>query len=248
MSGRVPPGLAGHVALVTGAGRGIGAATAHALAARGAKVSLVARTVAELERVADEIRVRHGEGRTIAIAADVADEGAVRAAFDATKEAFGPVRILVANAGILLRAPFAEMTSDEWDRVMGVNLRGAFLCAREAFVHMRAGGAGGAIVAVGSLGGLPGTQKFSGYSAYTTSKYALAGLCECLAVEGRAFGIRANCVAPGAVDTAMLRDADPSLRTRTSPAQIAEIIAFLCDETRSAAICGTVIEVNSNET
>jgi NAD(P)-dependent dehydrogenase (short-subunit alcohol dehydrogenase family) len=127
---------------------------------------------------------------------------------------------------------------------MAVNLGGAVLCAQQAFRLMREGG--GAIVNVSSLGGVPGTEKFPGYAAYTVSKFALTGLTEALAVEGRDRGIRVNGVAPGAVDTAMLRQAAPQLRTRTRPVDVAKVIAFLCDPTESGCMTGAMLVINSN--
>ena len=132
----------------------------------------------------------------------------------------------------------------DWDQVLAVNLRGAVLCARQAFRLMREHG--GAIVNVSSLGGVPGTEKFPGYAAYTVSKFALTGLTEALAAEGREHNIRVNAVAPGAVDTAMLRQAAPHLRTRTGPADVAKVIAFLCDSTESGCMTGATLAIHSN--
>ena len=97
-----------------------------------------------------------------------------------------------------------------------------------------------------SLGGVPGTEKFPGYAAYTVSKFALTGLTEALAAEGREHRIRVNAVAPGAVDTVMLRRAAPHLRTRTGPADVAKIIAFLCDSAESGCMTGATLAINSN--
>ena len=127
---------------------------------------------------------------------------------------------------------------------MAVNLGGGAVCAREAFRLMR--DRGGGIVNVSSLGGVQNTEKFPGYAAYTVSKFALTGLTEALAAEGRDRNIRVNGVAPGAVDTAMLRNAAPHLRTRTTPADVAKVIAFLCDPTESGCMSGATLTINSN--
>ena len=176
---------------------------------------------------------------------DVADDRAVEIAFADMAAEFGRLDILVNNAAILLSSRFAEMAMSDWDRLMAINLRGAVLCAQQAFQWMR--NDGGSIVNVSSLGGVAGAEKFPGYAAYTVSKYALTGLTEALAAEGKAQGIRVNGVAPGAVDTDMLRQAAPHLRTRTSPFDVAKVIAFLCDPAESGCMSGATLVINSNE-
>ena len=205
--------LKNRVALITGGGRGIGAATAEALARKGARVIVASRTQTELTATVARIQAAGLDATSILL--DVADEAAVDAAFAKIAVEFGRLDMLVNNAAILLSGPFAEMPMVDWDRLLAVNLRGAVLCARQAFRLMRE--RGGTIVNVSSLGGVPGTEKFPGYAAYTVSKFALTGLTEALAAEGREYRIRVNAVAPGAVDTTMLRQAAPHLRTRTQP-------------------------------
>ena len=172
----------------------------------------------------------------------LAREGRVVAATLAAE--FGRLDILINNAAVLLSGSFAEMAMRDWDQIMAVNLRGAVLCAQQAFRLMQE--RGGAIVNVSSLGGVANTEKFPGYAAYTVSKFALTGLTEALAAEGKAQNIRVNAVAPGAVDTAMLRQAAPHLRTRTTPADVAKIIAFLCDPAESGCMTGATLVINSN--
>jgi NAD(P)-dependent dehydrogenase (short-subunit alcohol dehydrogenase family) len=237
----------GSIVVVTGAGRGIGAATARLLASRGARVALLSRSPLELESVAQEITHASGKGRALALVADVSDEEAVESAFAQVRRTWGPAHILVNNAGTIVRVPLAEMTVAQWDHVMAVNLRGSFLCARAAFRQMRDSGCGGSIVNISSLGGIRSTLKFEGFTAYVTSKHGVVGLTECLSVEGKSHGIRVNCVAPGAVDTQMLRSAAPFLKTNTQPEAIAELITYLCDDQKSHALTGAVIEVNCNE-
>lgn len=230
------------IALITGGGRGIGAATAEALARKGAHVIVASRTEAELIATVTRLRAA-GLGASWQVL-DVADDAAVDAAFDRIAAEFGRLDMLVNNAAIIASGAFAEMTMADWDRLMAVNLRGAALCARRAFRLMRE--RGGSIVNVSSLGGVPGTEKFPGYAAYTVSKFALTGLTEALAVEGKACNIRVNGVAPGAVDTDMLRKAAPHLRTRTTPADVAKVIAFLCDTAESGCMTGATLVINSN--
>ena len=240
----ISPTLRGQVALITGGGRGIGAATAQALARKGAHVVIASRSAAELD--ATVLQLRAAGLAASARVLDVADEAAVDAAFSDIAATLGRLDILVNNAAILLSAPFASMTMADWDRLMAVNLRGAVLCARQAFRLMMVQAHGGSLVNVSSLGGIANTAKFPGYAAYTVSKFALSGLTEALAAEGKAHGIRVNAVAPGAVDTAMLRQAAPHLRTRTGPAEIARIIAFLCDPGESGCMTGAILPIDSN--
>jgi 3-oxoacyl-[acyl-carrier protein] reductase len=236
--------LKDQVAIVTGGGRGIGAACARALAEAGARVVVASRTRGELEQVVARIEAVSGKGMVHDVITDVAAEGDVVRLFAEARERFGkPVAVLVNCAGAVSVDEVAKVQASDWDRVMAVNVRGSFLCARELF---RQPGGGGAIVNMSSLSGIRGTEKFKGLCAYVASKHAVVGLTESLAVEGRERGIRVNCVAPGAVDTVMLRTAAPHLKTRTRPEDIAKTVLFLCDESQSGALNGAVIEVHSN--
>lgn len=234
--------LQNQVALVTGGGRGIGAATAEVLARKGAHVIVASRTEVELNTTV--ARLRTAGLSTSARVLDVADDAAVQATFDWIIGDFGRLDMLVNNAAILLSGAFSDMAIADWDRLIATNLRGAVLCARQAFRLMQK--RGGNIVNVSSLGGMPNTEKFPGYAAYTVSKFALTGLTEALAVEGKPCRIRVNGVAPGAVDTVMLRDAAPHLRTRTTPADVAKVIGFLCDPAESGCMTGAMLPINSN--
>jgi NAD(P)-dependent dehydrogenase (short-subunit alcohol dehydrogenase family) len=238
--------LQGKVAIVTGAGRGIGAATARLFAAEGARVVLASRTESELEAVAGAIGGAVGADRVLAVPTDLASELSIIALFRSTTERFGDLHTLVNNGGIFHSAPVEELTAEDWDAVMAVNARGTFLTSREALRRFRALGHGGSIVNVSSLGGLRGTAKFKGFTAYTVSKFAVVGLTECVAAEARELRVRVNCVAPGAVATRMLREAAPFLRTETSPEDVARTIRFLCDDAESGAITGAVVEIDSN--
>lgn len=233
------------IALVTGGGRGIGAATARRFAALGARVAVVARTSSEINQVKAEIEA--AGGRSLAFAGDVSDEAFVKSTLQAVAAQWGRVTLLVNNAAMIEVKPLLEFSVQDWDRTMAVNLRAPFLWAREAIREMSKVGSGGAIVNLSSLGGLRGTEKFKGFAAYSTSKFGIVGLTECLAAEGREWGVRVNCVAPGAVDTRMLRQAAPNLRTSTTPDDVAKSIEFLCDGDRAAKISGAVIEIFSNE-
>jgi NAD(P)-dependent dehydrogenase (short-subunit alcohol dehydrogenase family) len=238
--------LEGKVAIVTGAGRGIGAATARLFAAEGARVVLASRTASELHDTAQIIEQSVGGARTLVVTTDLADEESIQSLFSQTIERFGDLHILVNNGAKFHGAPIEELAAADWDALMAVNVRGTFLASREALRRFRALGHGGAIVNLSSLGGIRGTEKFKGFTAYSVSKFAVVGLTECLAVEGRELGVRVNCVAPGAVDTRMLREAAPFLRTKTTGDDVARSIRFLCDDAESGSVTGAVLEIHSN--
>ena len=128
----------------------------------------------------------------------------------------GQVSGLVCAAGVLTNVPFAETTSATWHDTLAVNLTGAFYCCRAAFTAMAPAGAG-RIVTIASLSGVYATEKFPGLAAYNVSKYGVIGLTEAIAVEGREHGISAICLSPGAVDTEMLRRANPGAASRPDP-------------------------------
>ena len=217
--------LAGRLAVVTGASRGIGAATAEAIAAAGARVVLAARDRQALEEVAGRIDAAGGEAK--AVPTDVSSATDVERLFNAVR-ADGPLAALVCAAGVLTRAPFEEVTEEIWTDTLGVNLTGTFLCCRGGFAAMRTGG-GGRIVNIASLSGIYATEKFPGLTSYTVSKYGVVGLTEAIAVEGKELGISAICVSPGAVDTGMLRRANPALRPGVTAEEVAALIVTLLD-------------------
>jgi NAD(P)-dependent dehydrogenase (short-subunit alcohol dehydrogenase family) len=233
--------LAGRVAMVTGASRGIGAATAAAIAAAGAEVVLAARNREALERVAG--RIQDAGGRAMPVPTDVSRGAEVERLFAVAGKA-GPVTALVCAAGVLTPARFAETTTAIWDETLAVNLTGSFLCCRAAFTAMAAAG-GGRIVTIASLSGVYATEKFPGLAAYNVSKYGVIGLTEAIAVEGREHDISAICVSPGAVDTEMLRRANPSLRPGLTPDDVAELIVALLDRPLAPA-SGANIPLFSN--
>lgn len=232
-------------AIITGAGRGIGAATAILLAEQGFQTVLVSRTRSELEQVASAI-LKLGRKACIVIA-DLSDESQIDRIFDAAVNEFGSVDVLINNAAKVEVAEITDQSTLGFDQIMALNVRAPYLCSRKAFLQMKKQGTGGSIVNVSSLGGVQSTEKFKGLSAYTTSKSALIGMTEALAVEGRPYGIRVNAVAPGAVDTKMLQEAAPFLKTETKPEDIAKVIAMLCNDEQSSVLNGSVIEIHSNQ-
>ena len=233
--------LAGRLAVVTGASRGIGAATAAAVAAAGAHVVLAARDRAALDGVAS--RIKDAGGLATPWPTDVSNDAAVESLFAKVAEV-GQLGALVCAAGVLTPAPFAETTPALWDETLGVNLTGAFLCCRAAFTAMAPAGAG-RIVNIASLSGVYATEKFPGLAAYNVSKYGVVGLTEAIAVEGKEHGISAVCLSPGAVDTEMLRRANPALRPGLTPDDVAELIVALLDSPL-AALSGANLPLFSN--
>ncbi len=225
---RVEPFLQGKTAIVTGASRGIGRAVAEALARAGARVVLAARTA---DALADGARaITSAGGAALAVPCDVTDESAVRALFDAT-ETEGPVDILVNNAGIGVFKPVSQTTLEEWERVVAVNQRGAFLCGREALRRMQ--GRGGRIVNIGSVVSLKG---YADQGAYTASKHGMLGLTKVLALEGQADDIIVQAVCPGGVDTDLVGDARPDLDRSVlmAPEDVAAAVLFLLGQQGNA--------------
>ena len=230
------------VAIITGAGRGVGRATALHFAREGARVVLFSRTPASLDAVAAEI-ARQGYP-FYAVAGDVSREEDVHTLFQQTMKAFARVDILVNCAGVVAVRPFAEMDVSTWDYVLDVNLRGTFLCCSEAFRFM-ATQRKGVIVNLSSLSGVKGVEKFPGLSAYNVSKAGVASLTEILAVEGKPYNIRVCAVSPGAVDTEMLQQAAPHLKAGMTPEDLAEILLFMVDDS-GRMLSGTNLELFSN--
>ena len=200
--GNVDQLLADRVALVTGAGRGIGRAIAEVYAEHGAHV-VVSDVVAEqAHAVADGINAAGGP-EAIALHLDVADPESVQQAVGATVAAFGRLDILVNNAGIHRGHLIVDFPLEDWDAVFAVNMRGAFLCSQAAARQMIKQGHGGCILNMSSASGKKPDPKGA---AYCASKSAVNGFTRVLALELGQYGIRANAVLPGATDTRMLRD------------------------------------------
>jgi 3-oxoacyl-[acyl-carrier protein] reductase len=211
--------LEGEIALVTGAGRGIGRAIAEAYAAAGASVALLARSRNQVEAVAEAINA--GSGRAIAVAGDVTSAADVERAVVLTRERFGPVSVLISNAGIT--GPFApiwDADPDEWWRTQDVHLHGAFLCTRAVYAGMVARG-GGRIIIISSRAAERGGANLS---AYQIAKAGQLRFTEALAAEGSDAGIRAFAVHPGFVDTQF---ADEPLRRADAQKYAPEFVARL---------------------
>jgi NAD(P)-dependent dehydrogenase (short-subunit alcohol dehydrogenase family) len=235
------------VALVTGAARGIGLATAKRFLADGWRVALLDIDDATLK---GSHAALSNSGTVIAIHCDVADATGVAQALAMVAEKFGRLDALVNNAGIAIFKPILDVTYDDWSRVLAINLTGPFLCAQAAAPLMRDSG-GGAIVNITSISGLRASTL---RAAYGTSKAGLAHLTQQQAVELASLGIRVNAVAPGPVDTAMAKAVHtPEIRAAYHQAiplnrygleqELAEAIFFLCSD-RASYITGQTLAVD----
>jgi NAD(P)-dependent dehydrogenase (short-subunit alcohol dehydrogenase family) len=250
-------------AVVTGGGRGLGAAISMALAREGANVTVMGRTATTLQEQAELIRRETGV-RTASILCDVADADSVAHAFGEAGRALGPVQILVNNAGQADAALIQDTPLEAWERLLRVNLTGVFLCVQQVLGSMTTSGSG-RIVNVASTAGLKGYAKVG---AYTASKHGVIGLTRTLALEVARSGVTVNAVCPGyAEDTDMLRTAVMNVMRSTgkseqdarailarqsprgtfvTPAEVAATVAWLCSPAASA-ITGQAIAVAGGE-
>ena len=214
--------LAGKVALITGAGRGIGRAIALALAQQGAHVVLAARTTQQLEALAEQIKAR-GENAT-AIRTDVTDESSVRSLFEKVRQ-LGRLDIMINCAGIGRFGPVKDFSTDDFDQIIAVNLRGTFLCCKQA-MRIMAKQKNGFIINISSVVGFKG---YPNQAAYSASKHGMGGLTKSLAVEAQEYNVRVSLVLPGGVDTELVSQARPDLDRSIlmQPEDIAQTVLFL---------------------
>ena len=193
--------LSGQVALVTGASSGLGVRFAEVLAANGAAVVLAARRLERIEAV--KMRIESAGGRALAIATDVTDRAAMRAAFDAAEKAFGTVTVLVNNAGVAHAGRAVELAAEEWRRILDTNLNSVFFWGQEAARRLLAAKMRGAIVNIASILSF---GVANGVVAYTVSKAAVVQLTKALALELAFKGVRVNAIAPGYFVTEINRE------------------------------------------
>lgn len=244
-------GLAGRVALVTGAGRGIGAAIVGALAEEGCHVALV-DLAAHDEAVTIAHRLEAAGHRALAIQADVSKLDEAETAVNRTLEELGRLDILVCNAGITRDAVVWKLTEAAWDQVLAVNLKGCFAFCRAVAPWFRAQRAG-RIVTVASINGLRGK---AGQANYAASKAGVIALTKTVARELGPAGVTVNCVAPGLVNTGMTATLPPAIRERAladgalgragEPEDVAAVVAFLCSEP-ARHLTGAVIRVDGGQ-
>jgi NAD(P)-dependent dehydrogenase (short-subunit alcohol dehydrogenase family) len=244
-------------AVVTGAGQGIGAAIAAELDRLGARLTLMGRRLEPLQRQSRTFR------SAIAVAADVTDEPGLSAAFDEARRAFGPVSILVNNAGAVATAPFARTDTGMWRSMLDVNLTGVFYCMRAALPDMQKTD-WGRIINIASTAGIKG---YPYVAAYCAAKHGVVGLTRALALETAQTGITVNAVCPGYTDTELLQDAIRTIMEKTGmdrekaesmlkstnpqrrfvePGEVAATVAWLC-RPGSESITGQAIAVAGGE-
>jgi NAD(P)-dependent dehydrogenase (short-subunit alcohol dehydrogenase family) len=248
-------GLTDKVALITGGASGIGAATARQLSEQGAKV-----VVADLERSAAVELAASLPGEALGVGGDVSREADVEAIVAAAVERFGRVDLHHLNAGIPgSLAPFEELSAEDFDRVIEVDLRSVFLGLREAFRQYARQGGGGAIVTTASIGSLRGASDLIPYHA---AKHGVVGLTRCAAVHGAELGVRVNAIAPGIVLTGLFSEtegptggaADWEQRAKIAPQrragsaeEVADLVTFLLGE-RAGFLTGEVVSIDGGAT
>jgi len=242
------PDLSGKIAVVTGAGRGLGSAIADVLADRGAHVIVNDRTLEPATEAAESIRGRGGNASPVAF--DVADTTQVEDAFRQLLDDYGRVDILINNAGIGDFVSFPEISSEKWDRMINIHLKGSFNCCQAVLAAMKAQQYG-KIVNVSSAAGKRG--DFIGNAHYTAAKAGIIGLTKSLAFYAAPFGINVNAIAPGLVATELTDKMSPEMKATTisripagrlgRPEEIARATAFLVSEDASY-IFGETLSVN----
>jgi len=220
--------LSGKSALITGAGRGVGRATAILFAEEGANLILIARTAGELEET-ERLCLKNSTNiftRTI----DLARESQIDNLIGKLPDDFTPIDILVNNASRFDSGPMSEYSIDDLKMMLQVNLLAPFYLSQKVIAMMNKE-TGGSIVNVSSFSGCFGVEKFPGFGAYNISKYALWGLTEILALEGKEKNIRVNQIAPSGVDTQMFREAvPPGVEPDLTPEEVARQILYLASD------------------
>ena len=223
--------FASKTVIVTGAASGIGLATAKRFGSEGARVVIADRDAEHAAAAAEAVKAA-GAPDAWGTACDVSDEGAVVACVEETVKRFGALDVVVNNAGLMTFTALTDLTGDDWRRVLGVDLLGAFYFVKQAFLHM---GAGGSIVNVASIHAVETEPMVAPYAA---AKAAVVSLTRSAAIEGKPRGIRVNAVLPGAVDTSMLWD-NPNVKSGVekvdrsmvgAPEDLAAAIAFLASD------------------
>ena len=219
MHGEQP--IAGQVALVTGASRGIGLAIARRLGQMGGRVAICARTAKTLERAAEEM---HQAGvETLAVPADVTRSGEVAALVQRTRESLGPIDILVNNAGVGIHGPVHQLREADWDTVLDTNLKAVFLVSKAVAPEMIRRRAGHII----NISSLAGKNAFAGGGIYCASKWGLLGLTYCMAEDLRGHGIRVSAICPGTVETEFSPHTGKDPARMLQPDDVAHAVAAL---------------------
>ncbi len=224
--------LSGQVALVTGSGRGIGRAIALALSECNASVFLTSRTFSEIENVAAEMKKTGG--KVYFSQCDIADENQITNMFNSLMDKFGKLDIVINNAAIGRYGPIVNFASRDLDDLIAVNIRGTFICCREALQRMIPQRSG-YIINISSVVGFKGYEN---QGAYTATKHAVVGMTKTLALEAQKYNIRASVIHPGGVDTRLVSDARPDLERSIlmQPEDIAQAVLFLLGLSERAAV------------
>ncbi len=215
--------LAGKIAIVTGASRGIGRAICIALAQEGATIVLAARSSDTLQEAAD--RVTQAGGKAHVVVTELTDEESIKNLVNQTEETFGRLDVLVNNAGITHSSTLEETATEDWDRCMQVNARAPFILCREALPLLRQSPAGYII----NIASVVGVKGYPLQSAYTSSKHALRGMTISLSEELRDSNIRVHLLCPGGVDTDMVSNVRPDIKKEDliGTDEIAELVVYL---------------------
>lgn len=232
------PRLKGKVAIVTGSSSGIGKAIALRFGQEGAKVVVAARRLQLCEQTVSQIREQGGEA--LAIQTDIADERQVERLMADTVERYGRIDILINNAGIGGGSRLIDTSTETFDQVMNVNVRGTFFCCRAGFRQMKRQG-GGVIINMSSVAGL---QAWSGTGTYSASKHGIMALTKSLADEGRPYNIKVSAICPGAVADELV-DASPAdiqRREKIDPFDVAEATLYLSTLGKYAVVHHIVID------
>jgi len=207
---------------ITGSGRGIGKACAMSLAAEGARVVVSSRTQKEIDAVAEEINANNG--KTLAIPCDVSDKDQIADLVSQVKDKWGNVDILINNAGIGIFKKLLDTTEQDWDSMMDINLKSAFLCSRAVLQDMMDKGSGHIINVVS----VAGKQPYFNCGGYCASKYGLLGFTDVLRMEARKHGIKVTAFLPGATDTVIWGNANVDRAKMMTPDQVAKCLVSIC--------------------
>lgn len=234
--------LTGKKGIVTGGGRGLGRETALAMARNGAEVIICSRNESELSETVRLSQEGEYSGSVEPFLCDISNEDDVKKLVSHAGKRFGSLDILVNNAGMFSSGKMESLETEQMRKAFEVNCIGMFVACREVFPLMKK--KGGSIVNVSSLSGVRGVEKFPGFGPYVVSKFGVIGLTEALAVEWKDYGIRVNAIAPGAIDTEMLRAAAPDLEPVLSARQVADTILFLASSA-SSGLNGSTIDIFS---
>ncbi len=233
------------VVCITGGGSGIGYGTAELLLNHQYAVVICGRRSSVIETAVQQLRQKFPTGIISGVVADIATESGVLDLFKHIQTHHQRLDCLINNASTLSVEPFESVSTQTIQTLINTNIMSTILCSQAAIPLLKQS-PNACIVNISSLGGIQGSLKFPGFSIYSMTKGAVVALTETLAVELKPHGIRVNALAPGAVDTPMLKQAGSHLSTDTTPGDIAPSILFLIQASPTSGLSGTILEVHSN--